>query len=155
MKPFLAASALTVGLFLAAAAGAQTTTNCSAFGGEVTCNTGPNGFYVLGRAIAARREHQRAVEEFGSALREGRCSTAQAIAAQYGDANDRAVAAQCITPEARKAALAQVAEQELMKTVALAVREGRCDAAKAAALEASRLDLAEQAVRLCKSGPTP
>jgi hypothetical protein len=136
-------------LFAATAAQAQTTTNCSALGGEVTCNTGPNGFYLLGRALAARRQHDQAAKAFVAALQAGRCVEAQTLAAQFGDANDREVAARCVTPEAAQVARANEAEQALLKTISMAVKEGRCDAAKAAALDASRLDLADQVVRIC------
>lgn len=150
----IAMGALCVGT-LASPVSAQTTTNCSTFAGQITCNTAPNGFAVLGRALAARRERQRAAQEFVADLQVGRCPQALAIASQYGDANDRAMASRCVTPEASEAARAQAAEQELLKTVATAVREGRCDAAKSAALEASRLDIADQAMRLCKPATPP
>jgi hypothetical protein len=144
---------LLAALFAATAAQAQTTTNCSTFAGNVNCNTAPNGFYVLGRALAARRAHDQAAKEFMAALTSGRCVEAQSLAAQYGDARDREVAAQCVTPEAAEAAAqaqrAKDAEDALVKNIALAVKEGRCADAKAAALDASRLDLADQALRLC------
>ncbi len=46
-------------------------------------------------------------------------------------------------------------KQNLMAAVSTAVLEGRCDDARAAALQANNLDLAEQAVRLCKPKPPP
>ena len=137
------------GCIVATTAAAQTTTNCSASGDEVTCNSAPNGFYVLGRAIAARRQHQQASQAFVSALSAGRCVEAQSLAAQFGNASDREMAARCVTPEAAEAASAREADQALTSQVALAVREGRCQDAKNAALDAHRLDLADQAMRLC------
>lgn len=145
------AAVLILALCLSTAAQAQTTTNCSAFGGDVTCNTQPNGFAVLGRALAIRRERQRAAEMFGAALQEGRCSDARSIAMQYGDQNDMAMADQCVTPEAREAEQ----QKALVATVTASVQAGHCDEAKATALAAGRLDIADQALRVCTPTPKP
>jgi len=49
---------------------------------------------------------------------------------------------------------AKQAEQDLRDRVSTAVLEGRCEDAKAIALLASRLDMAEQALRICKPQAT-
>ncbi len=133
-------------LALAFPAAAQTTTNCSSFGGTLTCDTAPNGFVALGNAIRQRRERKALAEEFVSDLRDGRCDAAQAIANQYGDANDRQMASACVSPERQ-------AERATMAMVSEAVRQGQCGEAKRIALEANRLDLADQALRVCMPAP--
>lgn len=134
---------------LPAVAFAQTT-DCDRTITGYSCTTKPDGFRALGEAIAARRaqkaaaaQKKAAAEQFASAVADGRCDKARTLALQYGDARDvQIVASQCVTPQQR-------AEATLTSTVAAAVREGRCADAKDAALRASRLDLAEQAMRLC------
>ena len=98
-RPMVRSAAFITVLALAFPAAAQTTTNCSSFGGTLTCDTAPNGFVALGNAIRQRRERKALAEEFVSDLRDGRCDAAQAIANQYGDANDRQMASACVSPE--------------------------------------------------------
>lgn len=53
---------------------------------------------------------------------------------------------------ANKQAYAAGQEQLFMATISRAILEGRCEDAKMAALNQSRLDLADQAMRICKPG---
>ncbi len=141
---------LVAALFVAFPATAQTTTNCSAFGDEVTCNTQPNGFYMLGRAIALQRERAKAAEAFRNAVAAGRCDEARAVAMQYGNKKDvAAVEANCVSAQDRAAQ----ADTNLMASISDDVRRGDCQTAKQRALEAGRLDLADQALRVCNPKP--
>lgn len=69
---------------------------------------------------------------------------------------DEAARAQAYAEEANRQANAS-----LLATISKAILEGRCEDAKTVALTSSRLDLADQAMRLCKPGvrkpasPTP
>ena len=62
-------------------------------------------------------------------------------------ATERAAAAQ-------EAEAARLADQDLRTRVSQAVLEGRCEDAKTIALLASRIDMAEQALRICKPQAT-
>lgn len=144
---------------LAGGAQAQTTT-CTPFGISVQCETSPSGadtfargMATLGNALRARQDRQKAAIAFHQALADGDCKLAGAIAQAYGDANDvRHVAQNCRSKEARaffereQAASAQAALEERVARLTLL---GRCEEAKAAALEGSSLDMAEKVVRVC------
>jgi hypothetical protein len=56
------------------------------------------------------------------------------------------VKTQCVTPAA-------LAAQQLTQSITASVAAGQCDEAKATALHAGRMDLAEQAMRLCTPAP--
>lgn len=146
MKAFVAA------FLLAAAAGTASaqTTNCSPDGiGGMSCNTTPSvgqSFANLGNAIAAQKQKKMAAALFVQAVNEGRCDEANALAMQYGNKRDLAlVRDQCVD----HATVVAQRESNLTALVSTAVREGRCDEAKELALNANRLDMADQALRVC------
>lgn len=149
-------------MLIASSAQAQTTT-CTPFGISVQCETSPSGaetfargMATLGNAIRARQDRQKAAIAFRQALASGDCSRAAAIAQAYGDANDvRHVANNCVSAEAqaaKEAARAKEAEKIWMDNVAQLTLAGRCEEAKAAALDGGRLDVADQVVRVCTPG---
>jgi hypothetical protein len=112
----------------------------------MTCNTAPNGFYMLGQALAQRAQRKKAAELFADAVHNGRCDEARTLAMQYGNQRDLGIVqSQCVTPEAAAAE----GQQALMASVTASVQAGRCDDAKSTALNAGRLDLADQVVRVC------
>lgn len=140
------------------------TTTCTPFGVGVQCETSPSGadtfargMATLGNAMRSRQDKQKAAIAFHQALADGDCKLAGAIAQAYGDANDvRHVAQNCQSKEARAFFERQQAESTqaaLKERVARLTLLGRCDEAKAAALEGSNLDMAEQVVRVCTPQP--
>lgn len=163
------ASALTVlgfcvAAFAAAPAAAQTTTYCSPIGGGVSCSTSADpwagqqasqqqlvqGAAALGANIRARRDakalQQRKVAD-AALIRQymdaGECEAAVGVAAPYSDAAQiQSVIRSRCTPK-------QTADQLLLAQIGQAVQGGRCEEAKGMALTAGRLDVAEQAMRLC------
>jgi len=137
---------------IAAPASAQTNTNCISNPMGWNCTTTPppsapdlSGFTALANAIRARAEHTRAIDAFRQAMRAGDCTTAQALAARYGDANDQVIAGRCQTQEQKDAA----EQANVASLVSAAINEGRCDDAKRIALEASNLQFADIAQRVC------
>ena len=142
---------------------AQTTT-CTPFGISVQCETSPSGadtfargMATLGNAMRARQDKQKAAIAFHQALADGDCRLAGAIAQAYGDANDvRHVAQNCQSKEARaffERQQAENAQADLKERVARLTLLGRCDEAKAAALQGSSLDMADQVMRVCTPQP--
>ena len=91
---------------------------------------------------AARAEAERQRVATAEAQRQRAAARAQAenarLAQQQAYANQQAYAAG--------------QEQTFMATISRAILEGRCEDAKVAALNQSRLDLADQAMRICKPG---
>lgn len=150
-----AIAAVIVALLAPPAAFAQTT-DCTQTLTGFSCSTDRNsmeGFAALGNAIRARKEQKQAKEAFAAAISEGRCDDARDLAARYGKPSDiTAVGQYCKSPsELQKVADAEAAQREAawMGGIAKAVKEGRCDEAKVMALGASRLDIADQVVRVC------
>lgn len=152
-----------VAALIGSAAAAQTTT-CTPFGISVQCETSPSGadtfargMATLGNAMRARQDKQKAAIAFHQALADGDCKLAGAIAQAYGDANDvRHVAQNCQSKEARaffERQQAESAQAALKERVARLTLLGRCDEAKAAALEGSSLDMADQVMRVCTPQP--
>jgi hypothetical protein len=154
---------VSVAICVATPAAAQMT-NCTRLGNSVQCNTLPdpwarqqaqqqqlqNNMAALGTALRERKERKRqitlAAEAAKAAISEGRCSDALALALNYGDASDvQYIRQNCVSAEQ---AAAQ-AQQSWLAAVAAAVKEGRCEDAKRIALDNARLDVAEQAMRLC------
>jgi hypothetical protein len=120
-------------VFLAIPAHAQVDTNCSWFGSEWRCqsrdpNANANALGALLGSIARekreKKERQAAIEAENARL-----------------AQQRAYAEQ--------QAYAVKQEQTFMAIVSQAVQAGECEDAKAIALSANRLDIAEQAARIC------
>lgn len=146
---------------------AQTTTNCRQIGDSWTCDTAPStsgGFAqgmadglrsgaAIANAFASRNQKKAAAVQFREALDAGDCDRARALAMQFGGhPEDMAAIARCVSPAQRREQL----QQTLLADVSSAVREGRCDDAKMLALNANRLDVADQAMRLCTpAAPRP
>lgn len=103
---------------------------------------------AVARRAAQARELARAELQM---LRDQEAAANAAVA----EANRRAAAQQAAQEQQRQAQLQREGQgrQDLMTVVSTAVLEGRCDDAKVAALQAGNLDLAEQAMRLCKPKP--
>lgn len=103
---------------------------------------------AVARRAAQARELARAELQM---LRDQEAAANAAVA----EANRRAAAQQAAQEQQRQAQLQREGQgrQDLMTVVSTAVLEGRCDDAKAVALQAGNLDLAEQAMRLCKPKP--
>ena len=155
-----------VAVALMAGPAAAQSTHCSPDGiGGVNCETSqPPNFNALasqiGQIVANRRAAKAAAPLFVQALSDRRCDDARALAAQFGNANDQALVQQCYSDQAAIRRNAQVdaqiaAERQKQATdtwmggIVTAIREGRCDDAKASALGANRLDVADQVVRVC------
>lgn len=162
MRVILALAAVAV---LAGPAAAQST-HCRPDGiGGVDCETSqPPNFNALasqiGQIAANRRAAKAAAPLFVQALSDRRCDDAMALAVQFGNANDQALVRQCFSDQAAIRRNAQVdaqiaAERQKQETdtwmggIVTAIKEGRCDDAKASALGANRLDVADQVVRVC------
>ena len=94
------------------------------------------------QSAAARAQAERQRAATAEAQRQRAAARAQAenarLAQQQAYANQQAYAAG--------------QEQMFMATISRAILEGRCEDAKMAALNQSRLDLADQAMRICKPG---
>lgn len=88
--------------------------------------------------------------EIAQSVHAGNCAHAQALASQYEmSAEDRNFVSACV-PKAEPTTTAVTEPvSSVMAEVSRAVKEGRCKEAKDLALEAGRLDLADQALRLC------
>ena len=149
-------------LSLTSSAAAAQTTNCQRVGTGVQCNTisSPtipdtsardqqtfqSGIGALAGAIQSRRhqkEVQRTVNQIETLILSGQCDEAIALTAAKGTPSDvevvRAVVkVKCVSPE-----------QTMMAQASAAVSDGRCDEARSIALAASRLDVADQAMRVC------
>lgn len=141
---------------LAAPAMAQTTTTCLPTGTMVECETTPsgsaqfaNGVSALANALAVRKQRKQIAVAFVQALQEGRCDEARALAVQFGDTNDLKAVAQCQQAANQAQREAAAREDAWRMGIAQAIQEGRCDDAKASALGAGRLDVADQVLRLC------
>lgn len=148
-----AALVVLVAWMIASSAAAQTTDCDRTFTGY-SCSTSPNpaaGFAALAGAIQARRRKQEIIKMIEADMQAGRCDEAHALTVQYGNASDVSIVDSRCVPAA---VVAQQAENTLMASISTAVREGRCDDAKQTALAANRLDLADQALRIC-TPPTP
>lgn len=88
--------------------------------------------------------------EISQSVHAGNCAHAQALASQYEmSAEDRNFVSACV-PKAEPTTTAVTEPvSSVMAEVSRAVKEGRCKEAKDLALDAGRLDLADQALRLC------
>lgn len=149
-----AALALTCGT----AASAQTT-DCSRTLTGFSCDTSPappsaaagiSNFFAGLAMMRARQQaaavRQAVIEQFKGDLDAGRCDDARALLTKWGgDAAAAKAVNDCESPAQRSERI----EQGLRAEVATAVREGRCNDAKALALAGNRLDMADQAMRVC------
>jgi hypothetical protein len=121
-----------------------TTTNSSSGGGASGAAYGVGLLVGAGiGALIAHNRHKHAEQAFRDAMGAGRCDEALALAQQYGSPRDLDdVKTNCVTPAA-------LAAQQLTQSITASVAAGQCDEAKATALHAGRMDMAEQAMRIC------
>ena len=149
----------------------NTTTECYRSGGGVVCNQrapnrldGLNQLTSVLQSIAEdrARDREKAAAAARAAAEEARQNELLRIQRQTAETERARIEA--LTEQQTYARSQQEAEREaeqLLRTqVSTAVLEGRCDDAKTIALLASRIDMAEQAMRLCKPkvvevAPTP
>ena len=101
------------------------------------------------RAAAAEAQRQRAAARAQAERQRAAAAEAQRQrAAARAQAESQRLAQQ--QAYANQQAYAAGQEQIFMATISRAILEGRCEDAKMAALNQSRLDLADQAMRICK-----
>lgn len=164
---------IATGLFIISASGfftkatAQTMTQCQTWaGGSVTCSTSappqprPDPYKQLNDILkdlnAEKAVNKQRDEE--NAYRANQLAQQQELIRlqiQAEEAERARVAAtwrQQSNVQSRQDAERR-ADQLLRSQVSTAVLEGRCDDAKTIALQASRIDLAEQALRICTPKP--
>lgn len=172
MRPTLRALA-TMAAILAAlqatpAKSQSTTTNCRRVGNEVTCNTGPTrpqttaeSISELSASIAAYKERKRQKEAEAVRAVEHDRLVREAASAELARAALQQQQMQIIRDEQARQRLADedaarnvARDRDNMAQVSTAILEGRCNDAKKIALLWGRLDVADQAMRLCKDKPS-
>jgi hypothetical protein len=158
-----AAVAICCGL-RAEVANAQNTTECQKTYGGFVCNQRRENVWdslnKLGntiRGIREEREAERQQSELDARIIADEARKDEIMRLQRQNAEieqariDALVRSQSLLESQQEAD--RQAEQHLRSQVSAAVLEGRCDDAKTIALLASRIDIAEQAMRLCKPKP--
>lgn len=153
---------------LGSAVKAQSTTICQNLGsGIVTCRDRPDPLKQLQDTVedivadrnAKKQREAEAAYRASQLEQQQELIRLQREAAEAERARLASIRQQQAYAQSQQEADRQ-AEQLLRTQVSTAVLEGRCDDAKTIALLASRIDMAEQAVRLCKPkvvevAPTP
>ena len=149
-------------------ADAQTQTVCNTaptWPYQVTCNSYPQAAPqsslndLLSEIAKAKRNKQEAADraetqfQMQQALKAQQKAAEAQLAQQEANAAAQAEQRRRLETEHVEAQRQEQSKQDAMAAVSTAVLEGRCDDAKTAALQANNLDLAEQAMRLCKPKP--
>jgi TPR repeat protein len=159
----VAAVAVSSGLS-AEVANAQSTTECQKTYGGFVCNQRRENVWdslnKLGNTIQGIREEREAKKrqsEMDARIIADEARKDEIIRLQQQNTEieqariDALVRSQSLLESQQEAD--RQAERDLRSQVSAAVLEGRCDDAKTIALLASRIDMAEQAMRLCKPKP--